>query len=89
MMAKLFDKYWEMCEQHNHEPSATERRVISAKALGFCEAVDIIQGNLSSTRLGMRADLELPQDGRPACLGMYLDMHNCPAELAKPKDPTT
>lgn len=87
-MATLFDRYWELCEQHNHESDVVQRRIIAAQAHGFCEAVDILQGDLSSTRLGMRADLELPEDGRPACLGMYLDMHNHPAELAKPKETT-
>ncbi len=66
-------RYIEMCKEYNEEPCPQARRRIKLRAEGFKEAIRIRYPD-SVGHILIEADLALPDDDRPACGGMYLDL---------------
>lgn len=67
------DKYISMCKAHNKEKDVKEKIRMKLRAYGYKEAISDLCGGLVLGSILIDADLELPDDGRPACGGMYLD----------------
>jgi len=73
-VSKATGHYLAICKEHNSEQDAVIRSMIEMKGHGYLAALTDLVGAALAGRVGMKADLALPDDGRPACCGMYLDM---------------
>ena len=65
--------YIKLCGEANALPRGPYRAVAEAMAKGYFMAIADLCGDTVAGRIGMDADLVLPDDGRPACCGVYLD----------------
>lgn len=69
----LKDKYISMCKKHNEEKNIKEKARIALRIYGYREAIGDLCGGIVLGMILIDADLELPDNGRPSCGGMYLD----------------
>lgn len=68
------EKYLTFVKAHNDEPDKDKRFNISMKAHHYMAAVKDICGTTVVGHILMAGDLSLPDDDRPACGGMYMDL---------------
>jgi hypothetical protein len=65
--------YFELCDAFNAATDGHERTRINAEISGFMKLADHLWPG-GTGLMFMEADLRLPDDGRPICAGMYLDV---------------
>jgi hypothetical protein len=66
--------YLNLAARHNAETDAALRYEIYQEGSRFLAEIGARLGSVSAGMLIADADMALPDDGRPACAGMYLDM---------------
>jgi len=71
---KAKKKYLSFVKEHNSETNKKKRSEISMKAHHYLDAVKDICGTTVAGHILIEGDLSLPDDNRPACGGMYLDL---------------